>query len=85
QGALIIDVRTPREFDGGHIPEALNIPLDRIGAGSDGLQRVDRPLILCCSTGQRSKQALRMLRKRGITSIYNGGNWMRLLERMKRD
>ncbi|MFM2139209.1 MAG: hypothetical protein RJA57_1516, partial [Bacteroidota bacterium] len=54
-GALIIDVRTPREYDGGHIPEALNIPLERIVSGSDGLQQARRPLILCCSTGQRSR------------------------------
>jgi len=67
---LLVDVREPDEFRGGHIPNALNLPLSGL-AGS--LKQVEkhkaRPLIICCRTSQRSARAAVALRKFGFASV----------------
>jgi phage shock protein E len=74
EGAIIIDVRSPQEYDQGHISESINIPLGNINARSADLQARKVPIILCCASGMRSGQAAGMLKSKGIT-CYNGGNW----------
>lgn len=57
-GVTVVDVRTPQEYADGHIPGAINIPLDRIGSEQpDELSDLDAELIVYCRTGVRSKQA----------------------------
>ncbi len=78
--AKLIDVRTPAEFNQGHIKKAININLY---SGSfiiefDKLKK-DQAVYLYCRTGRRSRTASRKLAKRGFTKIYDlqGGimNW----------
>lgn len=79
KGALIVDVRTPREYDQGRIPESINIPLDRLAASEQRLKEMKRPIIFCCSSGNRSGQAYRLFSGKGFKNVYNGGSWMKIM------
>ncbi|MFZ4730181.1 MAG: rhodanese-like domain-containing protein [Pseudanabaena sp.] len=58
--ALLVDVREPSEYQSGHIPNAINIPLRTI---SRNLSKIpsDRHVILYCSTGYRSSMGVMTL------------------------
>ncbi|MBN1531070.1 MAG: rhodanese-like domain-containing protein [Spirochaetes bacterium] len=73
QGALVVDVRTPGEFDAGHYPGAINIPLGEIEAEIQRFGRADRPVVLYCRSGNRSGRAKAILEERGFTDVTNGG------------
>lgn len=79
KGALIIDVRSPGEFDRGKIPESINIPVDRIPINAERIKAMKRPVIFCCSSGDRAGQALQYMKRKGAKEVYNGGSWQRLL------
>jgi hydroxyacylglutathione hydrolase len=67
----VLDVRRPGEHAGGHVPGALNIPLDRLRAESKGLDRT-RPLAIICASGYRSSVAGSLLQSEGWTGpLYN--------------
>lgn len=74
KGAVIIDVRTPSEFNSGHIEGSLNIPLDQIGVKIAFLQNKKAPVITVCRSGARSGAAAGVLKNNGI-EVYNGGAW----------
>lgn len=80
KGAIIIDVRTGTEYDRGHVPDAFNIPVDRITASADRLKEANRPVILCCNTGARSSIATQHLKEKGLKEVYNGGSWENVLK-----
>jgi rhodanese-related sulfurtransferase len=82
QGAVIIDLRTAYDYDQGHIPQAVNIPVDRIKANIGRIKDFRRPVILCCSTGDHCREAGDILRNAGVPSVINGGNWQSLLRKM---
>ena len=79
-GAIIIDVRTGTEYDRGHVPDAFNIPVDRIKASANRLKEANKAVILCCNSGDRSSTALQLLKAKGLKKVYNGGNWEDLLK-----
>lgn len=74
KGAVIVDVRTPGEFDSGHIKGSLNIPLDQIGTKIAFLKNKNVPVITVCRSGNRSGAAAGVLKSNGI-EVYNGGAW----------
>jgi len=80
-GALIIDVRTPGEFAGGHIAGSINIPLDKIGARAVELKKKNKSIITCCRSGNRSGMAKTILAEAGC-NVYNGGAWDVLNEKI---
>jgi phage shock protein E len=82
-GAVIIDLRTAYEFDQGHIPRALNIPIDRIRANITRIRDLNKPVILCCSSGTHCWEASEILRNAGITGVHNGGSWQSLLRQLR--
>ena len=82
QGAVIIDLRTAYEFDQGHIPRSLNIPVDRIKANVERIKGFRKPVILCCSTGNHCWEAADILRDAGIDQVINGGSWQTLLRKV---
>jgi rhodanese-related sulfurtransferase len=61
---VLVDVREPDEYDRGHIPGAINLPLSELRRRADELPR-DRPVWLYCAAGQRGYFAQRMLLQRG--------------------
>lgn len=73
-GAIIVDVRTPGEFNEGHIQGSINIPLDQISKKVDDLKKKNKTIITCCRSGNRSGMALSPLQSAGI-ECYNGGPW----------
>ena len=77
KGAVIIDVRSPGEFAGGHIKGSKNIPLNEIGAKINEIKKQNKPVIACCASGMRSSQATSILKQNGIDAI-NGGGWQSL-------
>lgn len=69
----LIDVRTPDEYRGGHIKQAVNLPLQRI-ISFKGKQ--DKPVYVICQSGMRSKQASKELKKMGydVINVRGGMN-----------
>ena len=71
---IILDVRTPEEFAGGHIPGAINIPNEAIGAAQiPELPDKDQLILVYCRSGNRSKQASEKLALLGYTNIVEFG------------
>ena len=76
-GAVIIDVRTPGEFQGGNVAGSKNIPLQSIPHKVDQIKKIGKPVVLCCASGNRSGQAASFLKQHGI-ECENGGGWMQV-------
>lgn len=74
RGAIVIDVRTPGEFNAGNVRDSKNIPLDTIEKRADEIAKWNKPVVLCCASGNRSGMANRFLKSKGVES-YNGGSW----------
>jgi len=70
----LFDIREPREYQQNHIPEAALLPLPRLAAGRETIDRA-RPIVLVCRTGRRSRLAAMMLEKAGFddVSLLAGG------------
>lgn len=75
-GAQIIDVRTPTEFNNGHIQRSTNIPLQQLQSEVKNIDK-KRPIITCCASGMRSASAKAILQQNGFEA-YNGGGWSAL-------
>lgn len=82
KGATIIDVRTSGEFNGGHIENSTNIPLDSINSNVEKIKNMQQPIITCCASGMRSGSAKSMLKSKGLEA-YNGGGWASLNQKIK--
>jgi phage shock protein E len=78
QGAKVVDVRSVSEFQAGHWPGVLNIPLgelkDRIG---QAVPDRSQPILLHCHSGGRSGVARRVLHGLGYTNAHNLGSYQR--------
>jgi rhodanese-related sulfurtransferase len=74
-GAIILDVRSKGEFESGHIRGALNIPVDQLSNNFSKLKDKSKPIITCCASGMRSASAKSILVNSGYTTVYNGGGW----------
>jgi phage shock protein E len=78
KGALVIDVRSEGEFQGRHLPRAINIPLGRLG---DDVSRLapdkERGVLLHCLSGTRSGMAKTMLKRMGYRNVFNLGSYGR--------
>ena len=66
----IVDVRQPKEYERGHIPGAILIPLNVIRERIDELDK-NKPTITYCGSGVRSRAAAATLRDRGFQEIYS--------------
>jgi phage shock protein E len=77
-GALVIDVRSPGEFNSGHLPVAINIPLDEIEtAVPKRVKDKNQVLLLHCASGMRSGMAKSKLNGMGYTNAFNLGSYGR--------
>ena len=81
-GALIIDVRTKGEYQGGHIKGSVNIPLDTLRNNLSKYKK-DKPVITCCASGMRSASAKSILKSEGFSEVYNGGGWVSLQNKIR--
>ena len=71
EGAALLDVRTSQEYQEGHIPGSINIPLQSLSTADQIPAGKDAPLFVYCYSGSRSAQAVRLLTGMGYTSIKN--------------
>jgi rhodanese-related sulfurtransferase len=71
--ALLVDVRSGSEFASGHIPGAVNIPMDQIEARLDDLG-LNLPIVLICQSGKRARMTAGLLGPcpRQITVLEGG-------------
>ena len=69
-GALVVDVRDPKEFAAGHIARAVNMPHAALGTRIKEIDKhKDKPVVLACKMGQHAGAAGTVLRKAGFTNV----------------
>ncbi len=74
EDAVVVDVREDSEYHGGHIINALHIPLGHVQQRVGELEKhKDKPIIVGCRSGQRSARACGVLKKAGFDNVYNLG------------
>ncbi len=72
QGAILVDVRSQAEFDGGHVIDAKHVPQEQIAASAETLKKYrEKVVITCCESGMRSGAAARVLQAQGFTKVVN--------------
>jgi phage shock protein E len=75
-GAMLLDVRTKEEYQAGHIPGSVNIPLQVLESRLASIPK-NKAVITCCASGMRSGSAKSLLKARGY-EVHNGGGWQSL-------
>jgi rhodanese-related sulfurtransferase len=69
-GAVLLDVREPHEWQAGHAPQAVHVALSALVAGTPLPSAVrDRPLVVICRSGNRSRRAAELLAARGAQAV----------------
>ena len=74
QEVVVVDVRTRKEYDGGHIENAVLVPSESIGSEMpEALPDKEATLLIYCRSGRRSKEAAQKLLSLGYQSVYDFG------------
>ncbi len=78
--ALLIDVRSPHEFQQGHLNGAQNMPHQTVAAHIEQLT-TDRnqAIVVYCRSGNRANYALQVLQQMGYQQVVNGGGLQEML------
>ena len=75
EGGVLVDVRAPLEFAAGHLPGAINFPVDEVKRRTEELRQIEHPLVIYCSAGMRCHKVAKILRRAGIEDVHELG-WM---------
>lgn len=79
KGAILIDVRSPQEYNEGHLDNSILLPeYEILKKIEDIIPNKNTKIILYCSSGTRSKKAKEELEKMGYKNIYNVLNGVEL-------
>ena len=74
---VIVDVRTPEEYKEGHIPNAINVPLDTIdnynSQNVENLKDKNQLIMVYCRSGRRSAEAAKKLLAKGYMNVIDFG------------
>jgi phage shock protein E len=81
--AVWVDVRSEWEFEGEHLPNAKNIPLEYVPLKLSEIRDLPRPILLYCRSGSRSGMAATMLKQAGVDQVYNVGSISQLKRLLK--
>jgi rhodanese-related sulfurtransferase len=72
EDALVLDVRETGEWGSGHIHGARHITMGQLGTRMSEIEKFkDRPIIICCASGNRSSSACGQLKKGGFEKVYS--------------
>lgn len=72
KSALVVDVRSPEAFNGGHIVNARNLPLAELAADPESLKKNKAKILLTvCDSGAESGKAASLLRKAGYDNTFS--------------
>jgi phage shock protein E len=78
RGGLLIDVRSPAEYKSGHLPRAINLPLNELDTLVPRLAKdKSQVLLIYCKTGMRSGLAAGRLKRQGYVNTFNLGPYGR--------
>jgi rhodanese-related sulfurtransferase len=70
--AMVLDVRETHEWSAGHIPNARHIALAQLDKRFSEIDKFkERPIIVCCASGNRSSSACGALKRAGFLRVYN--------------
>lgn len=73
--SVIVDVRSPGEFQMGHVQGALLLPLsDLMGGAALPVEDKNTPIVVYCASGGRSSMAQALLAQMGYSRVTNGGS-----------
>ena len=75
--ATLLDVRSPAEFGGDHLPDAINIPIGELSGRLAELKsdkKNGRPIVVYCQSGMRSAQAKKELERNGFERVHDLGS-----------
>jgi rhodanese-related sulfurtransferase len=73
KGAMLLDVRSPGEFEGGHIDGAVSIPVQELAGRMDELGDKRGEIVIYCQSGSRSAMAKRLLESSGFANVHDLG------------
>jgi phage shock protein E len=84
--ALLIDVRSPAEYEAGHLRDAILLPVNAIAMHIDRIAPDKAaPIIVYCQSGARSASARQLLMQMGYQKVLNGGGLQALAGHMNRE
>jgi rhodanese-related sulfurtransferase len=70
--AVPLDVREPRDYEGGRLPNAVHVPLSQLSARAGELAKhAGKPILAYCQNGSRSRMAGAALAKAGFAEVYH--------------
>jgi rhodanese-related sulfurtransferase len=75
EGAFVLDVRQPDEYEAGHVPGAVLVPLDQLGDRQSEVP-ADKPVLVICKSGGRSATAVKALTGAGYDATNVAGGTM---------
>lgn len=71
QGALVLDIRKPAEFEAGHVNGAKQLDSDKILTAGESFKRFkDKPVVVYCDSGSLAAAAVRQLTHQGFTKAF---------------
>jgi len=73
KNATIVDVRESFETFFGIAEGAVKIPLSKVKSSVEEFNKMSKPIVVYCRSGNRSGKAMNYLKAQGITEVYNGG------------
>lgn len=72
KNATIVDIRSPEEFAKGSLPNARNLPAEKVknGAGVLNVLKKDKPVIVVCANGRAASKVAAQLRSSGFNDVF---------------
>jgi len=82
KNAIVLDIRPKPDFEKGHVTNAINIPLEELKQNNAKINKYkNKPVIICCNSGNTSMSACKHLQEQGFESIHNLRGGMMAWER----
>lgn len=73
-GAVLLDVRSKEEFKGGHLPKAINVPVETLnGTKIKQVADLNNKIYVYCLSGARARNAVTALKHAGYTDVTSIG------------